>query len=284
MGGHALVYKRSTYSSGPGFSLGGLSSGRSVPRDIIILLVVQFVTFSLRFFPWTEVIPDLMYLTPDVYAGQLWRLVTYQLVGVGGAGIWFLIALLMIFWFGRDVFYRLGRRRFWHLLAWAGIGGGLAAALVQWLLIQVNLVIPAPAMFIIMQGQSMLLIILVVAFSRLYADATVLFMFILPIKGRWLLWVTLLMVFLGFLGTRDFAGFVGAMTGTGITISRLTPGGPGRMLREWRRRIERFIIERRLARLRRKRTFDIVDGDGDDRRWGGDRWINREICAAAPGS
>ena len=76
-------------------------------------------------------------------------------------------------------------------------------------------------------------------------------------------------------GAAQLAGLlIGIITATVITFARLTPGGPGRMLRDWRRRLERFIIERRLARLRRKRSFAVVDGEGEDRRWGGDRWIN----------
>jgi hypothetical protein len=269
------VYKRAPQSSGSGFGrLGGIYSGKPVPKDIIVLLAVLFATFSLQFFPWTHFIPALLYLNQTVFLGQIWRLATYQFVGYGGPSLWFILVLLMVFWFGRDVFWRLGRRRFWRLLIWAGVGAGLAATIMQLVLILLKLTIPEPLMFILMQGQSMLLAILIAAFANLYGEATILFMFIIPIKARWFIWLEILFAFIGFLGTRDFAGFIGISTAVAITTAHLTPGGPGRIWRNWRRRLDRLIIEWKLARLRRKRSFDVVDGDGNDKRWGGDHWVN----------
>jgi hypothetical protein len=46
-------------------------------------------------------------LTPAVLRGFVWQLVSYPFVGTGGPSIWFLLELLVLFWFGRDVFWRL---------------------------------------------------------------------------------------------------------------------------------------------------------------------------------
>jgi hypothetical protein len=45
------------------------------------------------------------------------------------------------------------------------------------------------------------------------------------------------------------------------------PGGPRRLLRNWRKRGERLILEQRLERLKKKRRFDVIDGDDDRDRW-----------------
>ena len=46
-----------------------------------------------------------------------------------------------------------------------------------------------------------------------------------------------------------------------LTYSLLMPGGPRKVTHDWRKRLERLIIEQRLARMRRKRQFDVIDGD-----------------------
>jgi hypothetical protein len=55
-----------------------------------------------------------------------------------------------------------------------------------------------------------------------------------------------------------------------ITYSTLTPGGPRRVLRSWRQRLERLLLEQKLKRMRKDRRFDVIDGDGGDR----DRWVH----------
>jgi membrane associated rhomboid family serine protease len=111
-------------------TLGGL--GGPVPRDVIVLLAVLFATFTLQFFASTAAIPALLRLTSDVWQrGQVWRLVTYPLAGQGGPGIWFLLELLILYFFARDVYWRVRRRKFWSLMGWGTLAAGVAAVATE---------------------------------------------------------------------------------------------------------------------------------------------------------
>ena len=105
-------------------------SGSPPPVDLLVLLGVVFATFSLQFF--LPALVDLLRLTPLVWQlGYDWQLVTYPLAGYGGPSLWFLLELLILFWFGRDVFYRLGRHHFWRTLLTVTVMAGVAAVVVE---------------------------------------------------------------------------------------------------------------------------------------------------------
>jgi len=240
--------------------------GGPPPPDVIAILVVLFVTYSMQYFESTAIIPLLLLLTPAVVRGFLWQLATYPFVGFGAQGLWFLLWLLMIFWFGRDVFWRLGRKRFWTTLLVAAVGSALVAVAAQ--LATDALGGPVSAQpFVIMQGQYTLMTMLVAAFATVYGDATILLFFVLPVKARWFLPLEILFAFMAFLTSKDVAGFAGLCAAVLITYLLLVSGGIGGTFRRFRRRIERFLLERRLARLRRGRDFDVIEGKRD-------RWVN----------
>ena len=127
---------------------------------------------------------------------------------------------------------------------------------------------PSPFAFTLMQGQYMLITLMIAAFATLNGNATIMLFFVIPIRARWFLGLEVLFAFMGFLNTKDFAGFVGLCTAVFLTWALLEPGGPRRGLSTLRLRMRRFIIEKRLARLKEKRRFDVIDG-GD-----GDRWLH----------
>jgi hypothetical protein len=244
-----------------------IGSGAPPPRDVLVVLAVLFVTFSMQFFESTAVIPRLMMLTPLVLRGFLWQLVTYPFVGAAGSGFWFLLELLILFWFSRDVYHRVGRRRFWQLVLWGAVGASLVAMVVHLVTLLAG-ASPTLAPFLIMQGQRMLIIICIAAFATLYGEATIMLFFVLPIKARWFLWLEILFAFVfGFLPYKDLAGFLGVCTAVFLTYSTLMPGGPRRVLHNWRKRAEMLIIEQRLKKMRRKRSFDVIDGARDKDKW-----------------
>lgn len=262
-----MVYRRATAAGGGGIKLGGLGSGAPVPTDVVVLLVVLFVTYALQFFRATAVIPALLRLGPSVLGGAVWKLATYPFAGFGGPSVWFLLELLMIFWFGRDVFLFLGRRRFWRLLAWATLGAGVVASLTQLMLMLLGLATSPELMFHIMQGQYFVLAFLIAAFANVNGDATILLFFVLPVKARWFLWIEALIAFVVFLGSKDFAGFVGICTALAIVTALLGAGGPRGALRRLRLRWDRLLVQLRLARLRSRRRFDVYEGGSDRDRW-----------------
>ena len=230
---------------------------------MLLLLAVVFVTFSMQFFESTAPVPALLRLTPAVLGGAIWQLVTYPFVGAGGASIWFLLELLILFWFGRDVFRRLGRRRFWRLLLVTATVAAAVAVATHALMLLAGGGSTAP--FLTMQGHRMLITVLVAAFATLYGEATILLFFVLPVKARWFLWLEILAAFVfGLLPYKDLAGFLGVCAAVLVTFASLEPRGPGRALHTFSKRLERWILERRLARLRRRRPFEVVDGGKDD--------------------
>ena len=254
-----MVYGRQPSQRLP--TLGGFGGGGPVPPDVIALLVTVFVTFTLQFFA-----PGLigwLRLTPLVWqAGAVWQVATYAPTGYGGPSVWFLLELLILFWFGRDVFSRLGRRGFWRTLAWGVVGAALVALAVDLVMRLAGGGHPTP--FVLMQGQRMLLVCLIAAFATLYGSATIYLFFVLPVQARWFLPLEILIAFMGFLGSRDLAGFLGIAAGVGIVWWRLRRprrGGGGGPRQAWLR-LQRWWLDQRMRRLRRQRGFRVVPGEG----------------------
>jgi hypothetical protein len=241
-------------------SFGGF--GGPVSRDVVGLIAVVFVTFTLQFFQSTSAIPALLRLSPEVWQrGQIWRLVTYPLAGQGGPSVWFLLELLILYWFARDVYSRIGRRRFWSLLGWGTVAGGLAAVATALATVWIPAA-AAPAPFTLMQGQRTLLVIVIAAFATLFAQATIYLFFILPVQARWFLWIEILFAFMGYLGTRDLPGFVGICVAVGVTNRALASTRLGRSLRELWLRFEQRRIRWKLERMRRRRGMRLIKGKG----------------------
>jgi membrane associated rhomboid family serine protease len=244
--------------------MGGLTDGAPPPRDLLILIGVLFATFSLQFFEGTTSFLELLSLNLGIYRGFVWQLVTYPFVATPSSGLWFLLELLILFWFGRMVYTRLGQRRFWQVLLTAAVGAAVVAVVVEWIAIAIS-----PSFshlpFVAMLGQRMVLTILIAAFATLNGEATIMLFFVLPIKARWFLWLEIVFAFVFyFLPYKDFAGFLGVCVAVFLTYSSLIPGGPRRVLRNWVKRFEEKILRARIDRMRRKRRFDVIDGSGKD--------------------
>lgn len=258
--------------------LGGFGLGGPVPRDLLVILAVLFVTFTLRFFAATAIVPALLQLTPAVWrSGFVWQLATYPFVGFGSPGIWFLLELLILYMFGRDVYFGLYRRHFWRLIVWCSVASALVAVAAHVLLTLSGAEVAAP--FLIMQGQRMLMAIFIAAFATAHGDATIYLFFVLPIRARWFLGLEVLFAFMAFLATRDFPGFLGICAGVGLAWWYVRSSGSlrggKRSFREMRLRLERWWIQRRLDRERRRRGFKVIPGDRDrDRNVRKGPWVN----------
>jgi hypothetical protein len=241
------------------------------PKDVLVLLAVVFVTFSLQFF--IPGVVNLFRLTPEVWrAGFVWQLVTYPFVGYGAPSFWFLLQLLILFLFARDVFLQLGRRHFWRMLVLGGAAAAVVALLVQAVLSRtadVASYIPFP----LMQGQLTLTSIIVAAFATMNRRATIYLFFVLPIQARWFLGLEILFAFMGFLQTRDLAGFLGICTAVGFTYLYLTRSGMRRGFRDSRLRLQRWFLQRKMDRMRKKSGLRVVPGEGGVKKgpWSSDR-------------
>lgn len=238
-----------------------LGFGGPPSRDVITLLVIVGVTYSLQFF-----VPALYWLrlTPLAWQkGALWQLVTYPWVGIGSASPWILLELLILYWFASDVFQLLRRRRFWNLLIFASIGAGLVAVGVHFVLSLAGLAVADP--FFMIQGQRMLVLLVIAAFATMRSEATILLFFVLPVKAKYFLWLEIAIGFLSFLGSKDFAGFAGLCTGVALCVFLIQPRRFRGVGRETRLRLQKWWIERRLGNMRRKSKLRLVTKDKDDK-------------------
>ncbi len=247
--------------------MGSFGLGGPAPRDLLIILGILLATFSLRFFATTRIIPELLQLTPGVWQrGWVWQLATYPFIGSAGSGIWFLLELLFLYMFGRDVYFGLYRRHFWRLILWSSIGAALVAVATH-VLLTLTGAMEFAAPFAIMQGQWMLLVIFIAAFGTAHRDATVYLFFVLPVPARWMLWVELLFAFMAFLFSHDLPGFLGICTAVGLAYLYVRSNGSlrggGKTLRELRLRLERWWIQKKLDRARRKRGLRVIPGERD---------------------
>jgi membrane associated rhomboid family serine protease len=262
------VYSRRTttppYGGGGGFS--GLTG--PIPRDLLVLFGVLFATFSLYHLGAQFFIETYLLLTPAVWQGYVWQMVTYPFMGIGG--FFFLIGLIFLYMFARDVFYGLGRRHFWRLIFLAAVGAALVALLVDRLMFLANWRPADP--FTLMQGQSLLWALIVAAYATANWRGTIYLIF-LPIEGRWFLALTILFAFVGFVFTKDFAGFVGICTAVAIGYWYIRSSGKVISLRELRLRLERRWIQWKLDRNKRKRGFRVISGEG--KRGGGDGEVRK---------
>jgi len=239
----------------------GFSSG--YPRDVLALIAVVFVTYSMQFFEATARIVDLMRLTPMVWLlGWVWQLLTYPVAGAGDASVWVLLELFFLFFFARDVFAKLGRRGFWWMLGIGALTGGMVALLVDWLARLSTQV--SPASLVLVQGQHMLFVMVIAAFAALYRDATIMLMLIIPVRAKWFLPIEVLIAFIGFLRTHDLAGFLGICAAIVVVWGTLTYGGLRRFGREWWLRTQGWWLRKRMGRLRKKRGFRVVDNGRRD--------------------
>ncbi|HRC84048.1 MAG TPA: hypothetical protein PK413_00405 [Thermoanaerobaculia bacterium] len=250
-------------------SMGGFSRG-PIPWDILALAGFVFLTFCLQFFSSTAGWLAPLRLSWQVLRdGSVWRLATYPFVGFGGPSLWFLLSVLVLIWFGRDVFARLGRRRFWRLILGVSLVAGGAALLVEWLLASSSLW-PERVPFLLIQGQQILLVILVAAFASLYSTATLLLFFVVPVRAGWFLGVEILLGFVGFLWSKDLAGLLGLCVAVGLTWAVLSPGRARQLPRRLGLGLRQRWLELRLAWLKRRRGLKVIDGGKGKR----GPWVN----------
>jgi len=248
-----------------GGGFGGASLGLApAPPDILFLIAALFLSFSLSAFDSTAIVVALLQLSPAVWQlGFLWQIVTYP-IAAEFSGFFFLLALFMVYQFGSEPCRRLGRKEFWKVFLLATLAGGLAAVGAQLLLETAGFAQRAD--FTLMQGERMTLAVLTALYATLFSQATILFFFILPIPARALLWIELVIAFVAFLATKDFAGFVGIAVAIGTVYAWLTGKGPRRFAAEIDRRYQIWKARRRYEKLKKKSGMRVVGKD--------DPWVN----------
>ncbi len=181
-----------------------------------------------------------------VLRGEVWRLATWILVEENPLNL--LFGGLVLYWFGRDLAFDWGPRRF--LVTWFAVPA--AAAVVTCLL---ALLLPRSFAYFA-SGFWVALDVLIVSWGLTHPGRQVLLYFALPVSGRALAWITVGATVL-FALFSSVTAFVPHLVAEGIAWLLATGQGPGRWLRELR-----------WPRRRRRGRFEVIHVDRDpDRRW-----------------
>jgi hypothetical protein len=157
-------------------------------------------------------------LDPAVWeGGELWRLVTYGLVGHGGIGPWTIIQLVLVYWLGLQMVLWMRARRAQTILIGGVAISGVMAAVVQFASDALGGPSCEYAPFWLMQGQNVVIAVGLAAFAARNRYSTVShapLLFGLPIPTKWLVPLQLVLAAGGALNTGDLGGFVGIVTAT----------------------------------------------------------------------
>jgi len=147
---------------------------------VIVLIVVMSLTAAFvtrhgaSLFGYGALVPAL------AWKGQVWRLFTWPFLQPGPIN--FILTLLMIYWFGRDVAAEWGSRRFLTVFGAVLLMAGVATCLIAR--------VDPGVMLATYLGSFAFTAAMIVAWGLTYPDRIILFFFILRMKGVWVAWLT----------------------------------------------------------------------------------------------
>jgi hypothetical protein len=161
------------------------------------LAASMVVTAILSAFSLEPALAWLSYSSAEVLHGQLWRIATYGLVNP--PSLWFVLELLMIVWFGREVEKFFGRRKFFALYAGLYVLPPLVLTLFGlWRATALAGESTGFALFI--------------AFAALHPNAQILF----GLLAKWVAWALLGVYALQTLGAHDWVGLISLLATAGF--------------------------------------------------------------------
>jgi membrane associated rhomboid family serine protease len=215
------------------------------------MLVIYAVVYILELLaqPWLG-IPVYQWLAlspPNSGLFHIWQLVTHPLIHDPGAPISFLIDCLVFYFFAGTIESSLGTKGFLQLYIIAALGGAVA-----------SLIFGSMAAFgVPCAGMMPSLLALIVVFGLLRPEATVLLMFILPIKAKFISYGTVIVTALTFLAQTNLHG---AYHLGGIGLGWLYFRSPTHWLDPnwWRWK----YFER--TQKKRRSKFTVIKGQNDD--------------------
>ena len=233
-----------------------LSFGGRVP-PVVGGLIVALVLASILGAVSTPLAGLGAFVPAAVLGGQVWRLVTWPFFERDPLSL--LFGGLMLYWFGRDLTWAWGPRRF---LTTFFVIAGLAAAVTTLL----SFVLPTLGERVWL-GAWPVLSALVIAWAMLFPERQILFMFALPMSGRVLGWITLggTLLYAVFAGRGGAFQYVPHLAAQGLMALYLR-GVSARGL--WQ-----TLKIRQLERKARRRAshLKVVQKDGGNDR---PRWMN----------
>jgi membrane associated rhomboid family serine protease len=160
-----------------------LTFGGRVPWSVGLLMSLTVVLSLVSAFGDRHAGPVFAFLAlcpALVWAGQLWRLVTWVFVEPSPLGLIF--GCLSLYWFGAPLAKVWGSRRFFTVVAGVMLGTAVGTCLV-------GLLDGAVAGATYLGGWA-LTTALVVAWGLWFPDQVVRIYFFLPVRGYWMAWIT----------------------------------------------------------------------------------------------
>lgn len=184
-----------------------------------------------------------------VKSGQfhLLQLVTHPLIHDPGSPIGFLINCLVFFFFAGTVESALGTRHFLRLYIIAALGGAAAGLIFSGL----------TSFNVASAGMMPSLLALIVVFGLLRPEATILLMFVLPIKAKYISYGTIIVTALTFLAQTNVHG---AYHLGGIGLGWLYFRAPTQWLDPDWWRWKHF----EQTQKRRRSKFTVIDGQNNE--------------------
>lgn len=177
--------------------------------------------------------------TDTVLSGQVWRLVTAALLTSPASLSHLFFTLLGLYFLSPDLERRWGGARFLRFLILSSVAGFLLA-------IGLDLLAPPNAQVFhprLMYGASAAITATAIAWSRANANLQVRLMFLVPVSGRTLMWVTIGFCFLGLIYGGTFTEGAAAPFG-GLLVGLLLSGNPSPL--------RTLYLKTKLALLRRR--------------------------------
>lgn len=179
---------------------------------------------------------NLIFTVDDVLSGELWRLATFPLVEPDPFGL--IISLVILFFFGRFFEQQWGSRDFFQFFVWSSVGAGVIALPVS---VIIDVLMPFRDVGVA-SGPNAAFDAMLVALAVTLPNSNVMFGFVLPMKGRTIIYAIL--------GIQVITGIM-----TGATALSVTIGGMlmGYMLVTGTWRPARMLARLRSWRMRRRR-------------------------------
>lgn len=178
---------------------------------------------------------------------HFWQLATHPIIHDPGAPIGFLIDCLVFYFFAGTIESALGTRGFLRLYIIAALGGALAGLFFSGL---TSFSVPYA-------GMMPSLLALIVVFGLLQPESTILLLFVLPIKAKYVSYGTILITALTFLARTNIQG---AYHLGGIALAWLYFRSPSRWLDANWWRWKYFEHTRKKHRSK----FTVIDGKNKD--------------------
>ena len=139
-----------------------------LPNLMLYIAVGQAAVGLLSLFTNGSLLSRLMFLSPSIFHGEIWRLVTFIFVPRTANPFYLLLSCYVIFWTGQMLEREMGTAKF-NLFYLCGV---VLSALLGLLIGYADIYYIHLSIFLII--------------ATLYGEMQVLFMFVIPIKMKWL--------------------------------------------------------------------------------------------------